>query len=98
MVKKHEKNYLPRLLADHDHRFRRERSNYGYRKKDGFGRQARHKFINANQADSVYTLPGANFKAQIPATTWATVSSQLASLTPFTKVEFVKKDRRRQRL
>lgn len=48
------------------------------------------KFMNANQPDSVYALTGANFRSQIPATTWATVSSQLATLTPFTKVEFVK--------
>lgn len=48
------------------------------------------KFMNANQPDSVYALTGANFRAQIPAATWATVSSQLATLTPFTKMEFVK--------
>jgi hypothetical protein len=48
------------------------------------------KYLNANQADSVYALTGANFRAQIPPATWATVSTQLSSLTPFTKVEFVK--------
>jgi hypothetical protein len=48
------------------------------------------KYMNANQPDSVYALTGANFRSQIPAATWATVSTQLSSLTPFTKVEFVK--------
>jgi hypothetical protein len=48
------------------------------------------KYMNANQADSVYALTGANFRSQIPAATWATVSTQLAALLPFTKTEFVK--------
>jgi len=48
------------------------------------------KYMNANQPDSVYALTGTNFRSQIPAATWVTVSTQLSSLTPFTKVEFVK--------
>jgi hypothetical protein len=48
------------------------------------------KYMNANQADSVYSLTGANFRSQIPAATWVTVSTQLAALLPFTKTEFVK--------
>ena len=48
------------------------------------------KFMNANQPDSVYALTGVNFRSQIPAATWTSVSGQLAALLPFTKVEFVK--------
>src|ERR1700749_4505562 len=48
------------------------------------------KFMNANQPDSVYALTGANFRSQVPTTTWNSVFSQLLTIAPFTKVEFVK--------
>jgi hypothetical protein len=49
------------------------------------------RYMNAHQPDSVYLLTGTNFRSQIPAATWATIyNTQLATLMPFTKIEFVK--------
>ena len=49
------------------------------------------RYMNAHQPDSVYLLTGANFRSQVPAATWTTVyNTQLATLMPFTKIEFVK--------
>jgi hypothetical protein len=81
-LRKDEKNYIPLLVPGAN----RHHCNACA---DSVARLA-IKYMNANQPDSVYALTGANFRSQIPATTWATVSSQLSSLTPFTKVEFVK--------
>jgi hypothetical protein len=87
---KKDENYLSLFIAGAKPYHCRKCSDNCCRKKADSVARLAIKYMNANQADSVYALTGPNFRSQIPAATWVTVSTQLAALPPFTKTELVK--------